>query len=323
MDSLVRRIGVRKGTPNSEHVAAGLTSRWLGHDDVPMPALDARVRRAAQTWDLIVGDALAGGSRSAVFAARDRAGRELVLKLPATQTGVDDLTGAEAAALSTWAPTRAAVTLIDATPDALLLARARPGVAWPWSPPGPLDNVVGLAAELLGSLWATPLSGYMFTTLADVYPQDEQVAREDAAVEQRQRADPDRGSPGLQRLPIAAVAAEQLIATCTEAKLLHGDFITKNLISDATSPVGWIALDPLPMSGDPAAEVAAFAAYHPTELILPIAEALAKALRLDSRRVLRWAAIWTVHQAAQAWRDDQSQLEQLITSTTLNELLTA
>ena len=77
------------------------------------------------------------------------------------------------------------------------------------------------------------------------------------------------------------------------------------------------------MSGDPAAEVGAFVAYHPTELILPITKALAQALRLDPRRALRWAAIWTVHQAAQAWRDDQSQLEQLVTLTTLNELLSA
>ena len=114
-----------------------------------------------------------------------------------------------------------------------------------------------------------------------------------------------------------------MIATCTESKLLHGDFITKNLVSDATSAAGWVALDPLPMSGDPAAEVGAFVAYHPTELILPITKALAQALRLDPRRALRWAAIWTVHQAAQAWRDDQSQLEQLVTLTTLNELLSA
>ena len=41
--------------------------------------------------------------------------------------------------------------------------------------------------------------------------------------------------------------------------LLHGDFISKNVVSDAASPLGWVALDPLPMVGDPAAEVAAFA----------------------------------------------------------------
>ena len=76
------------------------------------------------------------------------------------------------------------------------------------------------------------------------------------------------------------------------------------------------------MTGDPAAEVAGLAAYHPAEMILPIAEALAQALGLDPRRALRWAAIWTVHQAAQAWRDDQQDLEHLAASATLNDLLT-
>ena len=284
--------------------------------------LDERVRQAAEAWGLVVGDALVGGTMSAVFAATDMAGGDLVLKLPAARDKVDDLTGAEAAALLLWAPTGASVSLVDATSDALLLARARPGTPWPWSPPGSLDDLVGVAADLLTRLWAVPWGAYRFPTLEDVYPQDERVARQDAAWEQRRRGEPDRGAPGLQRLPLAAEAAGQLLASCAEEKLLHGDFITKNLVSDASSRIGWVALDPLPMTGDPAAEVAAFAAYHPAELILPVAEALAQALGLDPRRAQRWAAIWTVHQAAQAWRDDQQHLEQLVASAALNDLLT-
>jgi streptomycin 6-kinase len=270
----------------------------------------------------VVGEALVGGTMSAVFAATDMAGRDLVLKLPAARDNADDLTGAEAAALSIWASTGASVTLVDASPDALLLARARPGTLWPWSPPGSLDDLVGVAADLLTRLWTAPSAPDLFPALEDVYPQKERVARQDAAWEQRRRSEPDRGAPGLQRLHLAAQAAGQLIATCAEEKLLHGDFITKNLVSDASSRIGWVTLDPLPMTGDPAAEVAAFAAYHPAELILPIAEALAQALGLDQRRALRWAAIWTVHQAAQAWRDDQRQLEHLVASVTLDDLLT-
>lgn len=74
------------------------------------------------------------------------------------------------------------------------------------------------------------------------------------------------------------------------------DFITKNIVSENTSPVGWVALDPLPVVGDPAAEVASFAAYHPAEIILPIAEALATEVGVAPQRALRWAAIWAVHQ---------------------------
>jgi streptomycin 6-kinase len=166
------------------------------------------------------------------------------------------------------------VTLVDATPDALLLARARPGTPWPWSAPGSLDDLVGVAADLLTRLWAAPSAPYPFPALEDVYPQDERVAREDAAWEQRRRGEPERGTPGLQRLPLAAEVAGQPLATCAEERLLHGDFITKNLVRETSARIGWVALDPLPMTGDPAAEVAAFAAYHPAELILPIAEAL-------------------------------------------------
>lgn len=147
------------------------------------------------------------------------------------------------------------------------------------------------------------------------------MAREDAGVEQRNRREPDRGVPGLRRLPAAAVAAQRLMTTAPTVTLLHGDFITKNIVSDDTGPVGWVALDPLPMMGDPAAEVASFAAYHPAEIILPIAQALATEVDVAPQRALRWAAIWAVHQAAQSWREDQEALEHLLATPTVANLL--
>ncbi|GAA1436932.1 aminoglycoside phosphotransferase family protein [Microlunatus lacustris] len=285
--------------------------------------LEDRVWRAAERWSLLVGEPLIGGTSSAVFEARDGAGRDLVLKLAAEGSAAEDLTGAEAAALSGWVASGAAVRLVDATTDALLLARARPGAPWPWTPPEPLDALVGVAADLLTRLWAAPPPSYRFPTLAAVYPRREQLARADAASEQLERGEPDRGVAGLRRLPTAAASAEHLISTAVDRHLLHGDFITKNIVSDATAPTGWVALDPLPMIGDPAAEVGAFAAYHPAESILPIAEAMTGALALDRPRAMRWAAVWTVHQTAQAWRDDQEQLEQLVTSREIDRLLTS
>lgn len=287
-----------------------------------MVELDDRARRAAEHWHLTIGEPLTGGTSSAVFAARDSQGRDLVLKLPAAaRTDAVALTAAEAAALRAWGGSGAAVALLDATADALLLARAHPGVLWPWSPAGTLDARVAAATELLTRLWIHPPSTSSFPTLAEVYPVDERVAREDAAHEQAERGEPHRGRPGLTRMLPARAAAARLISTTAEVRLLHGDFITKNLVSDSTSPVGSLALDPLPMIGDPAAEAAAFAAYHPAELILPIAEALARSLELDVTRTLRWTAIWAVHQTAQAWRDDQWQLEQLIETLVIDELL--
>lgn len=283
--------------------------------------MDERARRAAEHWGLAVGPALVGGTRSAVFGATDESGHDLVLKFPATRTDALDATAAEAAALRTWAETGAAITLVDATADALLLVRARPGVLRPWSPPLLLDDTISIAAELLGRLWAASSGTYHFPTLAEVFPENERVAREDATFEQRERGEPDRGRPGVLRLQAAGASAEHLIATTGQVRLLHGDFITKNIVSDASSAMAWVALDPLPMTGDPAAEVAAYAAYHPAELILPIAEGLARELGLDVRRTLRWAAIWAVHQAAQAWRNDQQQIEHLVESGTIDALL--
>lgn len=282
--------------------------------------IDERVRAAAVRWQLTVGERLAGGTRSAVYAASDPAGRDLVLKVPEARSFGSDLAVVEASALRTWAPTGAAVDLVAASTDALLLARARPGELLPWSPTD-VDDVVEVAGALLERLWSVPSGHYGYPSLKDVYPHDERVAREDAAHEQEQRGDPDRGRPGLRLLPAAAVVAESLITTSSVAVLLHGDFITKNVVSDAASPVGWVALDPLPMIGDPAAEIAAFAAYQPAELIFPIAELLAVRVGMDTARVLRWAAIWTVHQTAQAWREDQLPLEDLVSSVAVRKLL--
>jgi streptomycin 6-kinase len=190
-----------------------------------------------------------------------------------------------------------------------------------WRPEEPFSGAVEVAAELVRRLWAVSPGSYAYPSLADVYIENEKVAREDAEFEQRERGEPDRGAPGLVRLPAAGAAAAELIRTTPNPTLLHGDFITKNLVSDNTSPLGWIAIDPMPMIGDPAAEIAAFAAYQPAEFILPIAEALAVRLVVAPERALGWAAIWAVHQAAQAWRDDQQELERLVESPTISTLI--
>jgi streptomycin 6-kinase len=214
-----------------------------------VPDIADRTRSAVMHWQLTVGEKLAGGTCSAVYAARDEFGQDLVLKLPETRTR--DVTGAEAAALAAWAGTGAAVALVDATADALLLGRVRPGTLMPWRPEERLDDTVEVAADLLRRLWAVTPGSYPYPPLADVYPHDERVAREDAEFEQRERGEPDRGAPGLVRLPAAAAAAERLISTTPAPTLLHGDVITKNILSDDTSPTGWVLIDPLPMMATP------------------------------------------------------------------------
>jgi streptomycin 6-kinase len=89
-----------------------------------VPEIADRIRSAAMHWHLTVGEKLAGGSYSAVHAARDEFGQDLVLKVPETRAATGDVTGAEPEALAAWASTGAAVALVDATADALLLVRS-------------------------------------------------------------------------------------------------------------------------------------------------------------------------------------------------------
>ena len=114
--------------------------------------------------------------------------------------------------------------------------------------------------------------------------------------------------------------AMHLSRTATARVLLHGDFCDKNLLLHGNA---YRACDPIPSIGDPSSDVGFFAAGHrPVPGILGRAAAIARELGLDPHRCRRWAAIWTVHQATQAWRDDQHELDALCSSPELQEMLT-
>jgi streptomycin 6-kinase len=42
---------------------------------------------------------------------------------------------------------------------------------------------------------------------------------------------------------------------------------------------------------------------------------------LDPQRAQRWAAVWTVLQACQAWRDDQSDLDAALSTAEFDHLI--
>ena len=282
-----------------------------------------RVRTAAARWQLRLGESLAGGTSSVVYACRNTEGLDLVLKLPAGRLDPSRVTAAETAALAAWNGSGVTPRLVASSPGALLLVRSRPGTLMPSLTEATSAELIRAVAGILDRLWAVDPGPFPFPDQAEVYPNDERVARADAAHERRERGEPERGEPGLRSLPAAALSAESLIASRPEATLLHGDLITKNLISDRRSRYGWTAIDPLPYWGDRAAEVAAFAAYQPAAMIMPGAEALAVATGVDPDRALRWAAVWLVHQIAQAWRDDQEELERLLRTPTVQRRLRA
>jgi streptomycin 6-kinase len=203
-----------------------------------MDAPDQQLTNAARYWKLTLGERLAGGTRSAVYAATDRLGRDLVVKVPQSRADAVEARAAEAAALTVWRDTGAAVLLVDATPHALLLVRARPGTNASRTPRLAPDGLVEIAAELLRRLWRAEPGDYDFPGLAEVYPREEAVAREDAAYERAVRGRPDRGSAGLDRLAVARSAAAELIATTGGPVLLHGDSSPR--IWYATGPPQWV-----------------------------------------------------------------------------------
>jgi streptomycin 6-kinase len=124
---------------------------------------------------------------------------------------------------------------------------------------------------------------------------------------------------GFQRLDAARQMAMTLCGTADQAVLLHGDFVAKNLLWNGAR---YLVIDPIPSIGDPCADVGLFAAYHlPAGAILERAGAIADRIGVSCRRAQRWAAIWTVLQTCQAWREDQAELEASVATNRFESLL--
>jgi hypothetical protein len=64
-----------------------------------------------------------------------------------------------------------------------------------------------------------------------------------------------------------------------------------------------------------------FASDQPAASILETAESLAARLGLAPGRVVAWAVVWTVLQAAQAWRPDQEALDELVSERDFRRVL--
>ncbi|MEP7333050.1 MAG: hypothetical protein ABI692_13280 [Terracoccus sp.] len=158
LGTVVNDVGARQRARRQDLAAEAMLVR--------MSVVDDRARAAASQWGLSGGEELSGGARSAVFAATDALCRDLVLKLPARSAVTGDPALAEAAALRSWAGTGAAVQLVAASGDALLLVRARPGRQQPWRPEGRLEDGVAAAGELLRRLWSARQDYARYPTLS-------------------------------------------------------------------------------------------------------------------------------------------------------------
>jgi streptomycin 6-kinase len=246
---------------------------------------------ACRRWSLTL-DGTLGGLASRVVAVRDAAGRALVLKI----APVEALPELEAAALRHWSGSGAALLVaFDEDLGALLMERIEPGT------PLPPENDPGAIAAAVATL--RRLHGH---ALPDVHAFPAQTEFLKVWLE-RVRASAEPGTAGLTLLDAALEAALALEASATARVLLHGDFVDKNLLLGSR---GYVAIDPIPRTGDPCSDVGFFAAYHPRASQLPArARDISTLMGLEPDRAARWAAVWAVGEATETWRSDSAELQ--------------
>ncbi|WP_406203677.1 aminoglycoside phosphotransferase family protein [Kitasatospora sp. NBC_01560] len=194
-------------------------------------------------------------------------------------------TAQEHAALAHWAG-RGAVLLLAADParGVLLLERLHGDI--------PLRSLAEPkamveATSLLRRLWVEPPEGHPFAPLAD---------RAAATAERLRR---HRGLPGAAEAAAvvdeALTGAEELLGSATETVLLHGDFHHGNVLAADRAP--WLAIDPRPLTGERAYDLARLALDRADTLVgspgVPAAvrrrlHQLSEALEVDRDRLRGW-----------------------------------
>ena len=209
-----------------------------GRDDwlARLPALVARI---AADWQIEIGDPfLPGGATAWVAPARDKAGKNFVLKVGWPHPEAAH----EADGLRTW-DGAGAITLCQvsdlAEATVLLLERCRPGTQLRASPPEEHDLVI---AGLLRRLWMKPPRGHGFRPLSDMC---------DYWANRYEERSPAERS--CLKAPLAKEGIGELPRSSGDALLLHTDLHAGNVLAAEREP--WLAIDPKPYVGDPAYDV--------------------------------------------------------------------
>jgi len=237
------------------------------------------VEGLAETWRLRLGEPLAGGNVALVLAAEREDGSPAVLKLNFPEPESEH----EAEALLFW-DGDGAVRLLEHDPArrALLLARAVPGTS---ALALEDDEAVRAVAAVLRRLHSRPAHGVPFRRLAD---------------EARRWAE---------QLPELAATVADLLADETPPVVLHQDLHAANVLAAGDR---WIAIDPKPLVGDAAFDVASLvrdrrplADRHVVERRLDL---LADELGHDRERMRAWS--W-VHAVAWGHPDEARLLRRL------------
>ncbi|MEU1423240.1 aminoglycoside phosphotransferase family protein [Kitasatospora sp. NPDC005751] len=272
------------GAPGQITVPAWL-ARSVGADEEGrhwLTGLPARVGAGLARWDLTLERvADPGGSLSLIaYVHRDD------LSPAVLKTGlVTPETDREHAALAQWAG-RGAVLLLAADPaeGSLLLERLHGDI--------PLRSLAEPkamleATSLLHRLWVEPPGDHGFATLAD------RTATTAAGL--RRRGALPGAAEAAPLVTEALAAAEGLCASADEEVLLHGDFHHGNVLAADRAP--WLAIDPRPLVGERAYDLARLALERADTLVgspgVPAAvrrrlHQLADALDVDRDRLRGW-----------------------------------
>jgi streptomycin 6-kinase len=262
--------------------------RWLR----TLPDL---VEKYEQRWEVTTGSPFRSGTVSWAAPARTRDGQPVVLKI----TWPHPEAAGEAAGLRTWAGS-GAVHLHESDADdfALLIERCEPGDTL-LSSPLPARQALTQAAQVLARLWEPAADTAAVEPLEAMMRQWAAEGRESW---EKVRPDFD---PGLVEAGLGLLGS--LPRTATRTVVLHGDFNPGNVLRARREP--WLAIDPKPMTGDPA--------FDPEPMLSQIdppsrkpdpAAALAERYDLvvdivgiPAERMLAWAfarqvvsALWTV-----------------------------
>lgn len=267
-----------------------------------------------ERWSLTVDGRFDGGFAATVLEVHGADGIPTVLKLGFPH--VEAI--AEAIALEAWPPGCGPRVLAqDAWRWALLLDRVEPGD--PLSRVGQVDRDLAPTCALLASLWAPgavggvpPLAAIVGTFLDDA----------------RRRL--PKQEPALRSLDIL----ELVVSSLDDAvrlihdpdvrrgvdRLLHGDFNPGNILRSGPVDDGrWVAIDPKPMIGEGAFDLAPlvaqlgspFARRHPAAVLaLRLGEA-AELTGCDAGRAARWAVVRAALSVTWYLADDERRLAEI------------
>lgn len=221
---------------------ARTVAAWEGEAGrVWLEELPGRVAGYLERWELTPERIFAaGGQISMIVLVRAVDGTPAVLKVGM----VNRETAQEHAALAHWGG-RGAVRLLRADPEqgVLLEERLQADVSLrSLAEPKAMLEAAGIAQRL----WVAPADGHPFTSVAD------HTAALGAVLRERRGRDFAADAAGL--VDEALALREELTTSAPQPVLLHGDFHHGNVLAGERMP--WLAIDPKPLVGEPAYDLA-------------------------------------------------------------------